>query len=223
MLKRSFVAAVALLAAGVAPAFAQSSPRVEVSGILGWTFSDGVSGTAVKAGDGNTYNRIDPKDSGSFGFSVGVLANDNAEVGFMYSHQYSTLVLGGTADREVGNLGINSYHGYFGYNFLESDSKLRPFIYGGLGASNFSSVEATVSGVNRTIAGSTKFSTTWGGGVKYFVNPKVGVRFVASWTPTYIKTDATGWWCDPYWGCYLTGNPQYANQLTLAGGVTLRF
>jgi hypothetical protein len=43
------------------------------------------------------------------------------------------------------------------------------------------------------------------------------------WTPTYIKTDAAGWWCDPFWGCYLVGNAQYSNQFTFEGGVTFRF
>jgi hypothetical protein len=44
-----------------------------------------------------------------------------------------------------------------------------------------------------------------------------------AWTPTYIKSDAEGWWCDPYWGCYTVGSAQYSNQFQLAGGITLRF
>jgi hypothetical protein len=226
MLKHALLAA-ALFGASAAPALAQT-PKVEVSGILGWTFSDGVSGNNVVAGDGNIYNRLDPKDSASFGFSIGFLVTDNAEVGFMYAHQMSKLVAGGTTDRELGDMGINSYHGYFGYNFAPHDSPLIPFVYGGLGASNYSSVDTTTGPIatpsaTRTLQGGTKFSTTWGGGVKFFPSPKVGIRIVGSFTPTYIKSDATGWWCDPYWGCYLVGNAQYSNQVTLGGGVTLRF
>jgi hypothetical protein len=59
--------------------------------------------------------------------------------------------------------------------------------------------------------------------VKAYPSPHFGVRFGVQWTPTYIKTDAEGWWCDPYWGCYLTGDPQYSNQLQFHGGVTARF
>ena len=44
----------------------------------------------------------------------------------------------------------------------------------------------------------------------------VGIRLEGRWTPTYIKSDATGWWCDPYWGCYVTGDAQYSNQFELA-------
>lgn len=220
MFRHIAVAAALLVAVGVRPARAQA--KVEASVNFGWTFSDGVSGdTRVIAG--NTYNRVDPKDSGSLGFTVGVLVTENAEVGFMYSHQFSNLVLGGTTDSELGSLGINSYHGYFQYNFAPHDQPLVPFIYGGLGATNFASVDASLGSLSRSIPGETQFSTTWGGGVKFYPNPKIGVRVAASWTPTYIKSDAAGWWCDPYWGCYLVGNAQYANQFTLSGGVIVRF
>jgi hypothetical protein len=37
-----------------------------------------------------------------------------------------------------------------------------------------------------------------------------------------VKSDSEGWWCDPYWGCYVVGNAQYSNQWELAGGITLR-
>jgi hypothetical protein len=228
MFRHAAVAAALLVAVGARPAHAQA--KVEAGVNFGWTFSDGVSTSqSFLAQDGNIYNRIDPKDSGSLGFTVGVLVTENAEVGFMYSHQFSNLVAGGTTDRELGSLGISSYHGYFQYNFAHHDSPLVPFIYGGLGASSFSDVTVNTGPVaaptgTRTLSGETQFSTTWGGGVKFFPNPKIGVRVAGSWTPTYIKSDPAGWWCDPYWGgCYLVGNAQYANQFTISGGVLFRF
>ena len=54
---------------------------------------------------------------------------------------------------------------------------------------------------------------------KGHVGGRVGVR----WTPTYIKSDAAGYWCDPYWGCYVVGDAQYSNQFDINGGITLRF
>ena len=223
---KSIVASGLFLVVGVAPALAQ--PKLEVDGYYGWTFSDGVSGSTYVVPGSGSYNRIDPKDSSSLGFSVGVLVGEEGrgEVGFMYGHQFSNMVLGGTAgttDKELGSWGVNSYHGYFGYNFAEHDAKIIPFFYGGLGASNYSEEDVMLAGVAHNISGTTKFSTTWGGGIKYMANPKVGIRIAGSWTPTYIKSDTAGWWCDPYWGCYLVGNAQYSNQLTISGGVALRF
>jgi hypothetical protein len=38
-----------------------------------------------------------------------------------------------------------------------------------------------------------------------------------------IKSDPEGYWCDPWWGCYTVGEPEYANQFELSGGIALRF
>jgi hypothetical protein len=62
-----------------------------------------------------------------------------------------------------------------------------------------------------------------GAGAKFYGASNFGARVGVRWTPTYIKSDANGYWCDPYWGCYLTGNAQYSNQFEFNGGITLRF
>jgi hypothetical protein len=224
MLKSVVVSVVAGLAAAVAvPAFAQSH-KAEVSVFGGWIASDGVSGNTVQAGDGKFYNRVDPKDSGSFGFSFGFHVSDKNEVGFMYNHQFSNLSLGGQDTRDLGSMGVDNYHGYFGYNFGEHEGKVRPFVLVGLGATHFGTVSSTLNGTNRLLGGETQFSTKWGGGVKYFATPHVGIRAALMWTPTYIKSDAGGVWCDPFWGyCYVVGNAQYSNQFEFSGGVTIRF
>jgi opacity protein-like surface antigen len=198
--------------------------RVELSGIFGWTLSDGVTGDAVLAGDGNLYDEIDLKDSGSWGFSIGVNATDSFEVGFLFGQQMSTLSVLGTAEREVGDLTINTYHPYFAYNGGRRDSTVRPFFLVGLGATNYGGVSFTrLNGESDETESQTQFSTTWGGGVKVFPAPNVGIRLGLQWTPTYIKSDADGWWCDPYWGCYVVGDAQYANQFQFNGGITFRF
>ena len=223
MFKRIVVLAAVCFMASLGSARAQET-RAELSAFAGWTFSDGVSGTSVRAPDGNTYDRVDPKDSASWGFSFGILAGPNAEVGFIYGQQPSKLVLGGTADRELGDMSVKNYHGYFGYNFGEADAKVRPYFLFGLGATNYGGVDFTRSnGQPGTIASFTQFSTTWGAGVKGYGAGHVGYRAGASWTPTYIKSDSVGWWCDPYWGCYVVGDPQYANQFSLNGGVLFKF
>jgi len=220
------LAGAALAAAMLAqPAFAQDK-RVEVGATFGWTFSDGVdTQSAVLGPDGNFYDRIDPKDSMKWGFSGGGYISETAEIGFMFSQQMSTLQIDGTQLRDIGDLKVNNYHGYFAYNVGFSDSKVRPFFFGGLGATQFGEVEYTRlfgGGLAKTTS-DTQFSTTWGAGVKVNASPSVGVKALVQWTPTYIRSDAGGYWCDPYWGCYLTGDPKYANQWDLAGGIIFRF
>lgn len=213
------VVAALMLSAG--PAMAQG--KVEVSGLFGWTLSDGVTGDAYKAPDGNTYNAVDLKDSFNWGLMFGVMANDNFEVGFMFNQQLSALGLEGTQNRELGDMTINSYHGYFAYNFGDADARLRPYILGGIGATNYGAVSYTnAAGQPGSTSGETQFSTTWGAGVKFYPSPRLGLRFGMRWTPTYIKSDPAGWWCG-YWGCYVIGDAQYANQFDFSGGVTIRF
>jgi hypothetical protein len=222
MTKRIVLMALLVSLAAV-PAFAQE-PKAEVGAFVGWVFADGVSGDNFKAGDGNVYNRADPKDSIGWGLDIGVFVGPNAEVGFIYANQPSKLTLSGTNTKEVGDLTTNSYHGYFAYNWGEGDAKVRPYVLFGLGATSYSDVSYTsATGAARTITGLSRFSTTWGAGVKVYGNGHVGGRFGMRWTPTYIKSDAAGYWCDPYWGCYLVGDAQYANQFDLNGGITIRF
>jgi hypothetical protein len=205
------------------PAFAQE-PKAEVGVFFGWVFSDGVSGQNVLALDGNIYNRVDPKDSFGWGIDIGVMVGENAEVGFIYANQPTKLEVSGTATKDVGDQTTNSYHGYVGYNFGEAHARMRPYLLFGMGATSYGSVGFnTTAGVARTIPSATRFSTTWGAGVKVYGAGHVGGRVGVRWTPTYIKSDATGYWCDPYWGCYLVGNAQYGNQFDFNGGVTFRF
>ena len=189
------------------PALAQEK-RVEVSVLLGWTFADGVEGQSVATPSG-VFDRIDPKDSFKWGLGFGVLATENAEVGFLFGQQMTTLQAGGTSTVDIGDSTISTYHGYFGYNWGDSDATARPYALIGLGATNYGGVDFTrANGQPGTIGSETQFSTTWGAGVKFFPSPSVGARVGIHWTPTYIKSDAAGYWCDPYWGCYMVGDAQ---------------
>jgi hypothetical protein len=96
---------------------------------------------------------------------------------------------------------------------------VRPFLLLGIFATDYS--DATFP--TRTVEGLTRFSWAMGGGVKAFPAKNVGLKAMVRWTPTYIKTDEFGWWCDPFWGCAPVGDAQYSNQFEFSGGVVLRF
>jgi hypothetical protein len=73
---------------------------------------------------------------------------------------------------DVGDMTVNTYHGYFAYNFFDADAAIRPYLMGGLGATSFSSVDYTRrNGQPGTIGGETRFSSTWGAGVKLSASP----------------------------------------------------
>jgi opacity protein-like surface antigen len=221
MLKK-FLYTLAITAAFAAPALAQDK-RVEVGVLFGWTFADGVDGQAIATPSG-IFDRIDPQDSAKWGLSLGFLVTPNAEVGFLFGQQMTKLEAGGTTTVEIGDTNINTYHGYYAYNFGDSDASARPYVMFGLGATNYAGLDYTrANGQSGTIGSETQFSGTVGAGVKIYPSPTVGLKLGIQWTPTYIKSDAAGYWCDPYWGCYMVGDAQYSNQWDLSGGITFRF
>lgn len=222
MYRKSLLVALLVLGASVSPGRAQDS-RVELSGTAGWTFADGVSGNRVDVPGVGSFDRIDPKDAFSWGARLGFNVNDNAEIGFLFNQQSTDLEIGGTSTFMLGSLSVYNYHGYFAYNFGDSDARARPYVLLGLGATQYGSVGVSAAGIQRDIDGSTRFSGTLAGGLKLFPGPRFGIRLEARWTPTYIKSDNVGWWCDPFWGCYVVGDAQYANQFELSGGIILRF
>jgi len=222
MFRRMLLVALAVLAVTAATSQAQDS-RVELSGTAGWTFADGVSGQSVNVPGVGIFDRIDPKDAFSWGARLGYNLNENVEIGFLFNQQSTSLEIGGTSTVEFGDLSIYNYHGYFAFNFGDYDASARPYILVGLGATQYGSVNVNLAGAQRSVDGNTRFSGTLGAGLKLFPGPRFGLRLEGRWTPTYIKSDAAGWWCDPFWGCYVVGDSQYANQYELSGGVILRF
>jgi opacity protein-like surface antigen len=212
MMRKTIVTAMVVLAA--AATVSAQEARVEISGTAGWTFSDGVSGSASD----NSAIRVDPKDAFSWGARLGFNVTSNVEVGALFNMQKTDLQASGIINRSIPQT-IYNYHGYAAYNFGDADAKVRPYILAGMGATQFGALKTPVG----DIGGQTKFSSTWAAGLKLYPSKNFGIRLESRWTPTYIKSDATGYWCDPYWGCYTTANAQYANQFELSGGIILRF
>ena len=223
MLRRGLVAIAALVVLSPSPASAQE-PRIEITGFGGYTVSEGVNvdrGSLVS----EFIDKVNPTSGTSFGAGVGVFVSDYAQVGFQWSQQDSNLEVDGTTKRNVASLTVNNYHGVFTYNFAEPGAQVVPFAFGGVGVTEYS--PGDVMGL--AIEGETQFSSTWGGGVKLYPLPRVGISLTGRWTPTYIKSDVAGIYCSPYWspyypsGCVALPDPDYSNQLEITGGISLRF
>ncbi len=117
-------------------------PRVEVGATVGWTWSEGVTGSAVTVPGVGAFDSIGPKDAASWGLRFGVMATPNIEVGGLFNQQKSTLQLSGTTTADLGDQSVNNYHGYVAYNFGDSDASVRPYFLGGLGATQYGSISA---------------------------------------------------------------------------------
>ena len=211
---------IALLALSASTAFAQIK-SVEIGGNVGYTLSEGVGFSNQVGTDGQTYNGLEPADAFSWGLHIGATGYQYYEMGFLWDRQESSLVANGLlSDKTVADMAVDNYHGYIGFNYARGNPAAVPFLFIGLGATSYGSIDL----MGKNIGGETQFSTTWGAGVKiYPPNRPVGLRLQMRWTPTYIKTDPGGVWCDPYWGCYQTGDAEYSHALEFSGGVTFKF
>ncbi len=215
----SRIAMLVLISLAASTALAQES-RIEASGFLGYAFSEGVD--VQETGLGQLIDHVDVQSGFLYGLTFGVFVTEQAEVEFQFTQQSSGLTSGGVSDTEFVDMTVYNYHANFVYNWGESDSARRPFVFAGLGATQFS--PSDVMGIS--IDSETRFSGTIGGGLKLYPGGRrFGVKVLARWTPTYIKSDPAGVWCSPYWpwGCYVLEDTDYANQFALVGGVTVRF
>jgi opacity protein-like surface antigen len=201
--------------------FAQEK-RFEVNGLIGYTLSEGVD-VNPREGDDLGISRLSPKSSFSYGLGADYLFTENFAVGFNFAQQRSKLRarVTGLEGLDITSMSVNNFHGLLTYTFGEEDEAFRPYIFGGLGATNYSpdSIEG------QSVDGGTRFSTTWGGGVKYFTTDHLGFKGGIRWTPTYIKSDPAGVWCSPYWpwNCWIMSNANYSHQFELSVGIVARF
>ena len=95
------------------------------------------------------------------------------------------------------------------YHFGNRETKLRPFVFGGMGTTFFSADD---------LESETKFSFGLGGGVKYFPWKSIGARASFRYTPTMLNDDETVAFCDPFGFCQ--GSLQ---QIDIAAGAVVRF
>ena len=217
---------IAVIVAGMclftAPLRAQG--RVEVGVGVGYTLSEGIR-TDERIILGALYDHAEVNSGPSFHLSFGVYTTPQFLIEFLYGRQSSKLTAEGPGIKtDAADLNVDTYHGLFTYNWGEEDAKIRPFASIGFGATHYGFGNTLIAGASvDKIPGNTQFSTTWAGGVKFYVAPKVGLKFTARWTPTYIKTDSAGYWCDPFYGCWVVGDPDYSHQFDLSGAIVIRF
>jgi len=221
------IAVAALVIAGSAAANAQ--PQVEIGVETGYTASEGIKASETRIINGQAYNDLDITSGGNFGITAGVLFTDNAEVEFLWNRQFSSFSAGNPAPSvQLADVNVDNFFGNFVYNWGVREAKVRPFMLVGIGATHYApgapiAIAAPVTGQS-AIDSATKFAWTLGGGVKVYPAEHFGIKLGARWTPTYIKSDADGIWCDPFYPtCWVLGDPDYSNQFQINGGITLRF
>ena len=200
-----------------------SAQGVEASASVGYSASEGV-GTSRGPLLGQTFDRLNVVSGGTFNFTFGVFLNERVEVEFLYGLQSSRLDAEGNAPTlQLSELKVNHYMGNFVYNWGTHDTRIRPYFFGGVGATNFAFGQNLLTNSTGSIPNDTQLSTNWGGGVKFMFAPGLGAKLGLRWTPTYMGSSTGGIWCDPFYGCWPVGQHHTVNQFETSGGVVIKF
>ena len=206
-----------ILMVGVSPILGAQG-HVEISPFASFSLSEGAQ-FEPQLVNGSSADELVPRSGLAYGFQLDYMDERNGwGFGFQFSDQFSELEVGGNM---LTDLNVRNYHGIFTWAVGEEEDTVRPYMFGGLGATNYSF--SPIAG--NPVGGETKFSSTWGGGVKVFTSRHVGFRLTGRWTPTYISTDSSGMFCSAAWtdGCWVTSQGNYSNQFEVGGGLVLRF
>jgi outer membrane protein W len=194
----AFTAVAVLIAPS--PARAQSW---EASGLFGFTPSATIDKRASELSDADIRGAFTWGLQGARFFTPSL----GAEV--VWTQQSSALEVG-TSDgkADLFTMTVRQLHGNVVYRFGRAGAKWQPFVFGGLGATFFTS---------DTVESETKFSLDVGGGVKFFPSRLVGARAHVRYKPTFLN-DSSGSFCDPFGFCQ-----GVLQQIEFAAAAVLRF
>lgn len=162
--------------------------------------------------------KVEIKDALEYGIGLGV----SPKRGFTFETRYTmqpteaTFNETGGPETKLSDLTLHQIHGNFLMWKAYPDTQTRPYFLLGLGATIFDPSE---SGFDSN----TQFSWALGAGVMRDMSQKAALRLQIRYIPTYITDSYGGTWCDPFYGCYSTVDPEYLNQWEFSGGVTFKF
>ena len=155
-------------------------------------------------------SQLDVRESFTWGVQVARLFTTHWGAGVMWTQQQSALE-GGTAPGafDFFTMTVRQLQGNVLYEFGAGDAKLRPFVFGGIGATFFSAAD---------LQSETKLSFDYGGVLNYSARRGIGLRAHLRFKPTALNDKSAGDVCDPFGFCQ-----SWLSQIEFAAGAVVRF
>lgn len=116
--------------------------------------------------------------------------------------------------------GTLSTYTFGGAYSFRSDSKLRPFVAGGIGWTNYGNLDSDPGELY--VGFNNKLAFNLGGGVKYYFNNFLGLRFDMRWVGSRT-TPTVATQCSVYYGCGQYSTNYRMNQGAANLGLIIRF
>ena len=183
---------------------------LEIAPFGGWQFGGGfgVSEGSVKINADVVY-----------GVMIDVRVREDGHLEFLYSRQETTLEVSSTdflrPGKEHFDLNVEYFQGGGVFEFQLERRALRPFVVLTAGATRFS------PGLPE-LETEWRFSLGGGGGIKVFLSERLGLRFDARASPTFLSGGST-FFCSLPGGCLFGLNTATSWQGSATGGVVLAF
>ncbi len=156
-------------------------------------------------------NQLDIRDSFTWGLQGARQLTTHWGAEVLWTQQKSAFE-GGTTSSDTFDfftMTIRQLQGNVRYQFGAGEAKLRPFVFGGLGATFFSADD---------LQSDTKLSIDYGGGLNYFAWRNIGMRAHVRFKPTFLDDKSAGDFCDPFGFCQ-----SWLSQIEFAVGAVVRF
>jgi opacity protein-like surface antigen len=149
------------------------------------------------------------KGSFTWGLALGRAFTDHLGAEISWAQQRSALRIGTAAgSADLFDMQIGRLHGNIVYRFGGDAARLKPFVFGGLGAAFLSA---------RDLDTETKLSWGLGAGLKWTPSRNWGARVQARYTQIQLN-DSSADVCDPFGFCQGS-----FHQVEVLGGLALRF
>jgi outer membrane protein W len=221
MFFRKLIVLVFVLGCGASCALAQDSflQKFEVTPFGGYKFGGKIN-ISQDTSNPNAENLL-IASSYDYGAMVDYSIWQNFQAEFMLVRQPSTLneqFIPPTPSEPLTNTTLTTYTFGAAYSF-RGDSKIRPFIAGGLGWTNFTNID---NPSNVYLGFYNKFAYNIGGGVKYYFSKYAGFRFDFRFMSTRTTPGAAEE-CDEFGDCFEVSQSNHANQGDLNFGLILKF
>ncbi|MGH9322397.1 MAG: outer membrane beta-barrel protein, partial [Vicinamibacteria bacterium] len=163
-----------------------SAQRFEAAGLFGYTASAGLEQVArelndLEIGGGFTW-------AGQFDY---FFTRNLGIEGSWAQREGDVIVSTSAGSAGLFDLDARQFLGSVVYQWGAEESKLRPFVVGGLGATFFDA---------KDIPGETKIAWAAGGGVKLYLHRRLGIKVQAKLNSTILDDESSDF-CDPFGFC----------------------
>jgi outer membrane protein W len=156
-------------------------------------------------------NQLDASGGFTWGLQAARLFTTHWGAEALWTQQQSALQ-GGTPSAgtfDFLSMTIRQLQGNVVYEFGAGNAALRPFVFGGLGATFFTATD---------LQSETKLSIDYGVGLNYFAWRKIGARAHLRFKPTALHDTSSGDVCYPFGFCQ-----SWLSQVEFAAGAVIRF